>query len=350
MEVRYEFVNYGQDMEPEPGVIVLDVGKKTVPGVIDHHHPAAEPECTASLVVKHPFLVLDHLRVWVADGEERRIVTLKVITHRLPDFDSVASIFLVLKLVENGTIDTSMETLAAYTKMVDSASLPKDIDLTSTPYSILRALFARIKGGEDEVNRDRVEEGLRFMRFLHSKSAEGYNIVQNKLLFSGVERFERAIKRIEGDYFYYLSDLSSAERMVLDLPLTSGTGMKKADALIVKNPKSLLLKEWAKRDREASSIGDGFTLIVTNFGNKRYILGVDPEKGVNLKGLGDLLNQEEAKKRMTLQRPFPLPWYDGNCPFFDFRVIDSPHDETSLSQEEVVSVIVAFGRGLRGDS
>ncbi len=350
MEIHYGFVNYGEEREPEPGVIVLDVGKKTVPGVIDHHHPKAEPECTASLVVKHPFLVLDHLRTWVTETEERGAITLKIITHRLPDFDSVASIFLVLRLIETGTIDASMEKLAAYTKKVDSASLPKEIDLTSTPYSILRALFARIKGGEEEVNRDRVEEGLRFMRFLHSKSAEGYDIVQNKPLFSGVERFERAIRRIEGDYFYYLSDLSRAGRTVLDLPLTSGIGIKKVDALIVKNPKSLLLKEWAKRDHEASSLGDGFTLIVTNFGNRRYILGVDPEKGVNLKGLGDLLNQEEAKKRTAQQRPFPLSWYDGNCPFFDFRIIDSPQDETSLSHEEIVSVIVAFGRGVRGTS
>jgi hypothetical protein len=350
MEICYEFVNYGEDIEPKPGVIVLDVGKKTVPGVIDHHHPKAEPECTASLVVKYPFLVLDHLRTRTAEGEERGAVSLKIITHRLPDFDSVTSIFLVLKLIETGTIDASMEKLAAYTKMVDSASLPEEIDLTSTPYSIIRALFARIKGEEGEINRDRIEEGLRFMRFLHSKSAEGYDIVQNKPLFSGVERFERAIKRIEGDYFYYLSDLSRADRMVLDLPLTSGIGKKKTEALIVKNPKTLLLKDWAKRDHEASSLGDGFTLIVTNFGNKRYILGVDPEKGVNLKGLGDLLNQEEAKKRMALQRPFPLLWYDGNCPFFDFRIIDSPQDETSLSHEEVIRIIVAFSRGFRGIS
>jgi len=31
---------------------------------------------------------------------------------------------------------------------------------------------------------------------------------------------------------------------------------------------------------------------MTNIRNKRYILGVDPEQGIYLRGLGDLLNQK----------------------------------------------------------
>ena len=119
MEIGFRFVNYGERFEPQPQTLVLDVGMKTVPGVIDHHHPEAEPECTASLIAKYPQFVLEHIRA--ADP-------FTIITHRLPDFDSVASIFLVLKLLGTGTIDAPMEKLAAYTKMVDSASLPKEID------------------------------------------------------------------------------------------------------------------------------------------------------------------------------------------------------------------------------
>ncbi|GAG25654.1 unnamed protein product, partial [marine sediment metagenome] len=37
MEVTYQFVNYGEDLRPAKGVLILDVGMKTVPGVIDHH-------------------------------------------------------------------------------------------------------------------------------------------------------------------------------------------------------------------------------------------------------------------------------------------------------------------------
>jgi len=69
MEVTYQFVNYGEDLKPAKGVLVLDVGMKTVPGVIDHHHPEAEVECTASLIAKHPYLVLDHIKEGIGQAQ-----------------------------------------------------------------------------------------------------------------------------------------------------------------------------------------------------------------------------------------------------------------------------------------
>jgi hypothetical protein len=338
MEIAYKFVNYGEDLSPEKGTLVLDVGLKTVPGVIDHHHPDAEPECTASLITKYPHLVLDHIK-----GQDR-LEKLQFITHRLPDFDALASIFLSLKLIERGAVDSSMEKIARYTKMVDSASLPKEIEIAATPYSILRALFSGAKKDEKEVNAERAREGLKFMKFLYSKSEEGYEIVENRLLFKGIERYERAMRKVENDYFHYLEDLAKGQRISLFLPLVSGSRKKKLDGLIVKNPKSFLLKEWARRDKEHPSLGEGFTFLLTNFGNKRYILGVDPEKGVNLKGLGEKLNQRENEKRVVSQKYLIRQWYIGNCSFFNYRIIDSPQDETLLSHEEVVESVLAFGQ------
>lgn len=39
MDVTYQFVNYGEVLKPVEDVLALDVGMKTIPGVIDHHHP-----------------------------------------------------------------------------------------------------------------------------------------------------------------------------------------------------------------------------------------------------------------------------------------------------------------------
>ena len=345
IEVTYQFVNYGEDLRPARGVLILDVGMKTVPGVIDHHHQEAEVECTASLITKHPRLVLDHIREGITEKKEESL-KLRIVTHRLPDFDSICSIFLALKLIETGKINSSMEKLAHYTKMVDSSALPKEIDLTCTPYSILRSLFAEIRRGEEESNLERVREGLKFMNFLYSKSEEGYEILENRALFSGIDRYGWAMRKTEDDYFNYLSDIDRARKFILHLPLTQGSGKKKVDGLVTKNPKSFLLKEWARRDKENSPLKSGFGLLVTNFWNKRYILGVDPEKEVNLRGLGDLLNEKETEKRNKAGRPFTFRWYDGNCPFFNFRIIDSPQDGTSLSQEEIVNTLLLFGQNL----
>lgn len=345
MEVTYQFVNYGEDLRPAKGVLILDVGMKTVPGVIDHHHSDAEVECTASLIAKYPNLVLDHIKESLAEKKEDSL-KLRIVTHRLPDFDSISSIFLATKLIETGKINSSMDKIAQYARMVDSSALPKDIDLTCTPHSILRSLFTEIKRGEEESNLERVREGLKFMNFLYSKSEEGHEILENKELFSGIDRYGWAMRKVEDDYFSYLSDISRARKIILYLPLIQGSGKKKVDGLIIKNPKSFLLKDWAQRDRENSPLQEGFGLLVTNFWNKRYILGVDPEKEVNLRGLGHLLNEKEAEKRTKTGKPFTFRWYDGNCPFFNFRIIDSPLDGTKLSQEEIVNTLLSFGQNV----
>ncbi len=346
MNIEYQFVPYGMVIEPEKDTLVMDVGMKTVPGVIDHHHPEAEVECTASLIVKSPSLVLDHIKRDEILKKEKDSYRLRIITHRLPDFDAVSSIFLALKLIEIGIVDPAMAQMADYTKMVDSASLPKNIDLASTPYSILRGLFRRIKKDEEEANQARIVEGLKFMRFLHTKVTEGYEILENRVLFSGIDRYERAMRHAEKDYFHYMSDFQRSLKVNLTLPLSEGKGKRQCDGLIVRNPRSYLLKEWARRDRENSSLKEGFTFLMTNFEDKRYILGVDPEGGVNLRGLGDLLSEKEAKKREEQRRSLTYQWYDGNCPFFNYRIVVSPQDDSSLTHEEIVDTILSFSQSL----
>jgi len=347
IEVAYRFVPYGTEFDPLKDTLVLDVGMKTIPGIIDHHHPEAEPECTASLITKYPSLVLDHIPRDEIYKKTDKPSYLEIITHRLPDFDAVSSIFLALKLIETGQIDPAMAKISTYTKLVDSASLPKEWDLASTPYAILRALFLRIRKNEDAASLERVKEGLKFMNFLYSKFIEGHEIFANKTLFSGIDRYERAIRRAEDDYFNYLNDLERGQRLLLELPLSTGNGIKTVDGLVVRNPRSYLLKDWARRDKRNPSLKQGFSFLMINFGNRRFILGVDPEKGINLRGLGDMLNQKETHRRRELERPFAHRWYDGNCPFFNFRIIDSPQDETSLSHQEIVETVFEFGQKQR---
>jgi hypothetical protein len=152
LNITYECVPYGAHLNPQSHVLVLDVGRQTKPGIIDHHHPEAPPECTASLLVKHPELVLNHI---YPDNQinPERLPPLKFITHRFPDFDAIVSLFLAEQIILTGEVDEDMVTLAEYTKQVDSGALPRTHDLTGTPYAILRALFSQIKleSAEDSV-------------------------------------------------------------------------------------------------------------------------------------------------------------------------------------------------------
>lgn len=345
METRFSFVNYGEDITPRPDTIVLDVGMKMVPGVIDHHHPQAEAECAASLVVKYPELVLGHLNIEPGAPAADRLRTLTLVTHRLPDFDAVSSIFLVLQMLEIGRIDVPMRKIAEYAKIVDSASLPKSLDLASTPHTILRALFSQIRRHDEQTtNEERIAEGLKFMRFLYARTLQGQDLLQNRQLFTGVDRYERAMRRAEEDYFQYLEDVREAQMAELYLPLvpSAGHGRKRVDGLFVRRARSFLLKEWARLDHIHPSRNNGFTFLLSSVGPGRYMLGVDVEHGVTLKGLGPLLDAREAETRKRKDMAFRYAWYDGNCAFFENRIVVSPRDGSVLAFDDIVEEVKKF--------
>lgn len=341
MDVRYEFVGFGTRCATAPGRLVLDVGMAQAPGVLDHHFPEAECECAASLVVKHPELVLDHLRPGGRPADAFGPVT--IVTHTLPDFDALAAVFLSVRLLETGRVDDGMRRLAAYAKIVDSALLPASVNLGATPYAVLRAMFVGSKKPPDEANLDRISEGLKFMRLLHARAAEGRDIVEDRTIFAGIDRYEQAVRKVEQDNAWYQSDVHHGRKIMIYLPDISGTGRTLVDGLIVVDAHSFLLKDWARRDREGSPLGRGFSFVYSNYQGLRYSLGVDPVTGVNLRGLAEEINALEARKAEALGKAGRPVWYGGECPFFNYRLVVSPHESTRLTHEEILGAVLKFG-------
>jgi hypothetical protein len=341
MNVRYEFVGFGTHCVSTPGRLVLDVGMTQGPGVLDHHFPEAEYECAASLVVKHPELILDHLRPAGRPADAFGPVT--VVTHTLPDFDALAAIFLSLRLLETGRVDEGMRRLAAYAKIVDSALLPATVDLGSTPYAVLRAMFVGSKKTPDENNSDRIVEGLKFMRLLYARATEGRDITEDRKMFSGIDRYEQAVRKVEQDNAWYQGDVHHGRKIMLHLPDISGHGRTLVDGLIVVDAHSFLLKDWARRDRDGSPLGRGFGFVFSNYLGLRYSLGVDPTAGVNLRGLADAINTLEARKAEAEGKTDRPRWYGGECPFFNYRLVVSPHEGTRLGHDEIVGAVMKFG-------
>ena len=348
LSITYEFVPYGTHFHPQPNTLVLDVGRETKPGVIDHHHPDAPPECTASLLVKKPELVLEHIYPPHHLSPEK-LPPLKFITHRFPDFDAIVSLFLAQQIILSQEVVEDMIALADYTKLVDSGALPRTYDLTGTPYAILRALFTRLKvDTEEELNQERIRIGLQFIRFIYEKLREGYDVFDNRSFYQGTGAYEKVIKLIENDYFSYLQDLRRSQAFLIDLPSPGVEQLKRIDVLLIRDPASILLKEWARRDRNHSPLHQGFGLLISGTKHGRYMLGVAPEKGVHLKGLAPILNDREKKKRELVGRSF-VPWYDGNCPLFNFRIIAGPQDGSELSFNDLIESLRSYQRVLHQD-
>lgn len=336
MQVKeWRFLDYGTLVEPAQGVLVLDVGRLLVPGVLDHHQEDGEAECAASLVVSHPTLVLDHLR-----GREE--VTL--VTHKSPDFDAVAASYLSLRLLEEGKVTLGMRKLGGYAKIVDSASLPRTVSLVDTPYTHLYAAFQTIPppslpGESREARAQRVGErrmkvGFEMMSKWEKAAETGEELLENPNLFRGDRDFEKSGKIVQEDYLSYSGDCRRARKGRTLLSTIDGNGLLPVDWLMVLRPRSFLLKEWARRDFTGSPSGNGFSLIISSLYEGNFMIATSPDSGTHLRGLGTLLNRREEERRRREGAPL-LEWYDGNSPFFRYRIVANPKGGTLLSPEEV---------------
>ncbi len=340
LRAEFLFADYGTPFETAAGRLVLDVGMRLAPGVLDHHHHGSGPDCAASLVLKHPELVLDHIRPGGREPEG----TVTFVTHRLPDFDALAAIFLARRLIEEGAVDPAMRALADYALIVDSSTLPRGLDLAATPYGVLRALFAGAKKSEDEINRDRVEAGLKFMRHLHARAAEGASLMENPGLFRGLDAYERAVRKVGEDHQNYLADAARSPRFRITLPVLDGPGERTVDGMMVDGPRCFLLKEWARRDAVYAPGGRGFSFVMCRIGENGFIIGVDPAAGVCLRGLGPILDGLEKARRAALGLPPGPPWFVGDNAFFRQRIVDSPRDGSVLEAAAVARAVREFGR------
>ncbi len=337
-EIRFHFVGYGEELAPQQNTIILDVGKNLDFGILDHHQKTAPNECASSLVVKYPEYILDHLK-----GEKE----ITIITHKYPDFDAVTASYLTKKLIETGEISKSMIKIAQYAKIVDSANLPINIPLENTPYAILYSLFHNInyfgerKDKIQYIGEKRMRIGFSLLSEIENKIKEGIAVSQSIQYLSGFQDYEKARQMINFDYMEYLTDVKRAGKGTIKLLREDNKGLKSVDFFYIINPNSYLLKDWIKRDFKNSPSKKGFSLIISSLYEGNFMIATSPLSGTYLKGLGELINRYEKEKRGEKNMEF-LSWYEGDSPFFNYRIIASPGDGTILTREELLDIFKKY--------
>jgi len=51
-----------------------------------------------------------------------------------------------------------------------------------------------------------------------------------------------------------------------------------------------------------------------------------------------------VEKRLSKDSPLGFNRYDGNCPSFNYLIVDSPQDVNSLTHGEIVETILIFSQ------
>ncbi len=348
---NFSFVHYGSILNPEPGKIALDVGNRLCPGVIDHHQPGAENDCAASLVLRYPHYITDHLK-----GSRSEEITL--ITHISPDMDAVTSAFFSCHLLLHGHFPRFAKKIGNYVRDIDRGICSRKPDVSVTAYDIFTALCELIRRraqaenwSKERIWRTRTDQGFSLWRYLISEMKKKPIDLHDLSSLEFPLFYQEARNLLLQDYTDYLDDLKKGIQKEVILPGRNGNAGK-ADALLVRDPRSLLFRSHARGDTRHSPGGKGFTMLAVNFGNRRYIISVDSLSPYYLKGLGELLDIAETEKRKAQGREqkgdpkpgynSPDPWYDGRNPFHNYGIVDTPWNGTVLTWEEIVAVIQSY--------
>lgn len=372
IEVKFEFVRNGTTAEqtPEENTIWIDVGNKMEKGVIDHHGEKKDDSvCATEMVFKHPELVLQN----ITNSNE-----LTIVGHILPDFDCVASAYLVKKLAENGELTPEMEKVVEYAKLTDTGKVNPGRNDVKNPYSILNA-FAYMPENRgvsfDELNNNIMKNGFKLIDYCLER------IKQNpELSFDSPELiedncpFREEISLLEQASKEYEQALEISDKTELALPTLDGKA-KKVPAVFVNDiPENELtqdmMKNWLRDDGfvfTSIPVYDSHRFrtddgqVMDDVKTSRAILSVAPQKGVNLEELGKIIEDKESGKCAELgirryskgrdgsisyeNRPgyeSPDPWYDGRN--HNYEIIDSPSSGSVLSVEEINEIAKEYSR------
>jgi serine/threonine protein kinase len=376
---RFAFVGHGQHA-PEPAKLrnrlYLDAGNDLRPGVIDHHHLTAYAGSTAGLVLAHPAL-LDAAALDWRSAEDPFILVL----HEQPDLDSVASAYLSIAYLSTGSFPPGARVLANFLDKVDQGCLGLSMANPFSLYSAYLQLVNRLarQPGLSQAERWQasVRAGLEVVAYtLEQVECQGIPLPAVDAFACPGQFGPEDRQAIESDLDRYHRKLAEprdcARRATLRLPGQFG-GTVEVEALLVRDvqqagdpERCMFFKDWARSDRIHCQHGRGF-IALSVFASegpnqvRRCVLSVTPDSGAWLRGLGDLLDQAEAKRRRQIygvddrvtdpasgaDRP-PRAGYDNADPWYDGRahgytIVDAPRSGTRLSADEIEAVFLRFG-------
>jgi len=363
-EISVSFIKVGATATPEKDKIYLDTGNMLTFGMLDHHQISGET-CTARLALEHRELYTD----WVA-GADR----IEVVLHEYPCFDCLVALFVVDAIVnKKPTSEAVLHKLADYTLDIDMGRIEQpSMDCPGLYYIVMTQLDMLAKqfcpdglpgdgtaSAPHQLFHAMVNKGLETVGLfaalvksgrLGSFSGDGACLEEH--LFSQERQY------LKDDYGRYLADLNDYARVnfiAVRALLKNINASEVADALVYRNPSCNFFKIWARHDYVHSPSGTGFQILLVIWHDsrtpwQRYIISTEPRGKYSLRFLGDVLNFHEKRARAVQDRrqqgavrpgyDMPDPWYDGRS--HNYTIVDTPHDGTVLSEEEVVSVFTNF--------
>ena len=341
--LRYwvDFVPLGFVARPEKGIVYVDTGNSAEPGIIDHHYEGNDAQSACELLMTRPELLLDHVNGLPASEIEFRL-------HTAPDLDCLTTLYAAYELMDKDPRLDILTGLADYVSRIDQGIIPYPEKLEDSLYGIFIA--------HQKITEKRYASKLTDFILLES----GMRVIDAAvyLMEKHVEKADlSSIFQFETEWFAEERTLIKEDRARYKRDLDTGhtynayvNGLTEpVTGLWLNHPESIFFKLWARNDQDAPG-GRGYPFMAVDISEperNRFVFSVDPESGIDLKGLGEVLEKHETKKRKALGKERPVhpirypsdnsdPWYFGQG--HGYTIIDSPATGTILTAEEVKKI------------
>ncbi|HEX3996940.1 MAG TPA: hypothetical protein VHX65_00130 [Pirellulales bacterium] len=248
-----------------------------------------------------------------------------------PTLDDLLAATFVMELLAGRELPPGAASFARYAALVREGHIPSKLPLESS----LEGLFLAIRN-TDGADLTQQQIATRFAarweqlsRRILQAAADGLNPFTTPLVAEGSE-FAREQAFLARDHEVYKQDVERGQQWEVSI----AGGPPRGRAIRLRDPKSLLFKQWSRR-AEYCGAHDPFVFLAVDWGNRHWVFSTDPVQRVSIKPLADVLQAAEAK--LDADAAARDPWFDGKR--FDYTLVAAPHQGTKLGEADLMAIV-----------
>ncbi len=253
-----------------------------------------------------------------------------------PTLDDMLAAFVVERRLSGVDVPPGVAAFCEYAKIAREGRRPGTVPIEVSLEGIHAALrnLAGADLGDDLSGSEFVRQWRGLAERVFAAAQEGVDpfqvsIVADDPAFASPRSYLQDQKKV------YRQDVENGERWIVRLP----GGPPKASGLMLRQPKSLLWKHWARADEEAPLGGSYlFTAVCGEDGN--WIFSTDPVHRQPIKGLAEVLQLAELQAAGDEAKSDP--WFDGKP--FGHTLVAPPKRGSKLSSKEVLRIARQWAR------
>ncbi len=250
-----------------------------------------------------------------------------------PTFDEMLAAAICEVLAAGGDLPAGLMPFARYAALVREGLTPGKAPLEVS----LEGVFLAIRNGaggdlSDPAIATQFIDRWSSMTLAIWKAAQAGVDPLAVSIFADDPEFARERAFLARDLSVYRQDVQRGEQWRIAIP----GGPPEAQALVLREPKSLLFKQWSRTEQDshlpgAAGAGQPFLLLAVDWGKAQWVFSTDPVQRLSLKSLAERLQTAETAAGAA------DPWFDGKP--FGHTLISAPSNGTRLPEAKMLAIV-----------